>query len=50
MTPTLSLVSLMSQCSNSRVTEDLPSPVPPVSVTNSPALKPYSLSFKPFQG
>ena len=50
MMPTLSLVVLISQCSSSLVTEDLPSPVPPVRVTNSPRLNPYSFLLSPYQG
>src|SRR5210317_651962 len=48
--PTLSFVFLISQCSSSLVTLDLPSPVPPVSVTSSPLRIPYSFLFRPSQG
>ena len=47
MIPTLSSVSLISQCSSSLVTLDLPRPVPPVRVTSSPCLSPYSFLFNP---
>ena len=50
MMPTLSFVLLISQCSNSLVTDDLPRPVPPVSVTSSPCRKPISFLLRPSQG
>ena len=50
ITPTLSSVCFINQCSSSLVTLDLPKPVPPVTVTNSPALSPSNFLFKPSQG